>query len=463
MIGTGAVSGGGPAAAFLSRREVLRLLFVGAAGGVARAWAGVLPLVDPDLPVTAVPASLRHAGPLVDSGIDGIRIPQGFGLRIVARHLFNPVSGRFDPLGVWGYPWHKAPDGGACFPDEGGGWTYVSNCESNSAGGVGALRFDAQARIVDAYRLLDGTRRNCAGGATPWGTWLSCEEVEDGRVFECDPFDRGAAARVRPALGLFNHEAAAVHLPSRSVFLTEDAPDGRLYRFVADIGATDRHLDLARGHLQVLSVAGCEDGALIAPDTTPRPVGWLDAIDPGSPQARVRATLRESGKPAPGTAFRGAEGIWVHAGDLASADPVLSRDCVFFACKGDNRIYALDLERQTIEPIFDGAQIDPPIRDVDNLIASPAGDLIVAEDGPATRLVVVQPGQAALVLLIAGHEKSELTGLAFSPDGSRLYFSSQRGPNLHWLPRGTGVTYELLIPPAFRAPRSLVRARGSVS
>src|SRR5690606_16505945 len=78
-------------------------------------------------------------------------------------------------------------------------------------GGAGAIRFAADGSIVDAYGILDGTLSNCAGGLTPWGTWLSCEEWEDtegyaaGRVWECDPFGVEDAV-ARPALGICKHE-----------------------------------------------------------------------------------------------------------------------------------------------------------------------------------------------------------------------------------------------------------------
>ena len=121
------------------------------------------------------------------------------------------------------------------------------------------------------------------------------------------------------------------------------------------------------------------------------------------------------------------------------------------------RTAALDIDNDLIEVVFDNSQLaeGTGFDDVDNLVVSPAGDVIVAEDGDAMRLLVMIPNQPAKILLQITGGGSELAGPAFTPDGSRLIFSNQRGPNLPALPGfpnlpGTGATYELLIPEEFR-------------
>ncbi|HEY0973915.1 MAG TPA: alkaline phosphatase PhoX [Solimonas sp.] len=463
----------------LRRRDFLRYAFLTAGAATMPAWLAACGdssgasgpgapgggsgggIVGQEFSIPAGP--LADIGPLVDTGVEGILAPEGFSVRAVARHLYNPVRGLLDPLGLTGYNWHSAPDGGAVFAADDGGWVYVSNSETSPRGGVGALRFAADGTLTDAYRILDNTRRNCAGGQTPWHTWLSCEETSDGLVYECDPFGSPETARVKPALGLFNHEAAAVDLATRTVFLTEDAGDGRFYRFVADaadLSADGQRLQLEQGRLQVLNVEGFENGGYPEGATLQvlHRARWVDVSDADQAQAPVRNRLAANGQVVPGTVFRGGEGIWHYElpATLRSVPPGGTRPTralVFFACKGDNRVLAYDVDNDLIEIIFDNDSIELPMDDVDNLVVSPAGDIVVAEDGDAMRLIVVVPNRPAKTLLQITYGGSELTGPAFTPDGSRLYFSSQRGPNLPALRSGTGVTYELTIPPEYRTRR----------
>lgn len=318
---------------------------------------------------------------------NGMQLPRGFSARVVATSG-SVVAGT-------SYSWHVAPDGGACFLHRDGGWAYVSNSET-VLGGASALRFDGDGTLVDAYRILAGTVANCAGGATPWGTWLSCEEIPQGRVWECDPFGADEAI-VRPALGEFTHEAATCDPTGKQVYLTEDTREGKLRRFRPRTWG-----DLSAGTLEAAVVDGNE-------------VSWTTDIDRGS-------------------AFDGGEGLWYADGK------------VWFTTKGDGRVWELDVRAtpNTIRVIYDDdASPSPVLTNVDNITGSTSGDLFVAEDGGNLELVLIEPsGAVSPFMRLLDQPGSEITGPAFSPDGSRLYFSSQRGPH----EGGSGITYEVTGP-----------------
>jgi uncharacterized protein len=348
----------------------------------------------------------RGYGPLGPPDENGVRLPTGFRSRLVARGD--------DAVPGTDYRWHIASDGMATFPDEAGGFVLVSNSE-DFKGGASALRFGRDGRVEDAYRILSGTTQNCSGGGTPWGTWLSCEEVEEGRVWECDPSGRRRAV-AHPAMGIFKHEAAVVDAEDKRVYMTEDLIDGGLYRYTPA-----EWPDLSKGLLEIARERG---GA----------VEWVEVPDPLARRERTRRQIEDSAQ------FERGEGIWLDGHTL------------YIATTADHRVHAYDTRRERIQVIYDGlASRSAPLLRVDQLTGSRAGEVFVCEDIATDEIdmgVIDRNRRVSKFLSVTGpqHERSELTGVTFDPSGRRMFFASQRAFPKSDAEPGPGAIYELTGP-----------------
>jgi secreted PhoX family phosphatase len=378
----------------MDRRQFLR---AGIAAGGTAAFGGSLWRAA--LGATAAAGTSPYGGLAAANG-HGLELPSGFTSRVIARSG-SRVAGTT-------YVWHALPDGGATFSRAGGGWAYVSNSEApTGTGGASTILFSESGAVERAYRILGGTTLNCSGGATPWRTWLSCEEVGRGRVLECDPFGRRAAV-YRPALGRFKHEAAAVDPIRKAVYLTEDRPDGGFYRLRPSAWPS-----LSAGSLTALCRSST--GALV----------WRRVPDPSA--AKVSARHQVAGM----IRFNGGEGA------------SYGFDRCYFTTKGDGRVWAYNAATNRLGVVYDDstAGAAPPLTGVDAITISKARDLYVAEDAGNMEICIITPGATnrivAPVVRLLGQPSSEITGLAVNPAGTRMYFSSQRGTD------GRGITYEV--------------------
>lgn len=457
----------------LTRRQMLR-----SAAAVAVGFAGLRSAVGRPQATTR-PARF---GPLLADPAGLFDLPDGFAYTVLS-HTGDEMD---DGLLVPGHP-----DGMAAFPAPDGKVLVVRNheCDGSAAnadgafgkrlerldkadpakvydngtgrgpafGGTSTFLYDPTTRRLERqWMSLAGTARNCAGGPTPWGSWVTCEESVagpndalegerprfarwHGYNFEVPATPDGTLTPAVPltAMGRFNHEAIAVDPRTGIVYQTEDRPDGLIYRFLPNVPGR-----LAEGgRLQALRAV--DRSRLDTRNWEGRAVrvgerfacAWADVDDVESRDD----SLRKRGFAAGCCRFARAEGMWfgVQRG----------RGGIYFACtnggakkKGQIWRYTPAAHEGTpgesespgtlelfVEP-DDGAIVD----NADNLCVAPWGELFVCEDnaGPERRLLCVGPDGTVSVFGRNAVNQSELAGVCFSPDGSTLFVNIQHQPGL---------------------------------
>jgi uncharacterized protein len=420
----------------LSRRSFLR-----------RSAAGILLAGSTDiLRVAAPPAGY---GPLVDDPAGRLALPEGFTYAVVTEAGVTALD--------TGEPTPRNHDGTGAFA-AGGGTVLVLNHEireaagthlavphldglvydAGAAGGCTIVTTDARGRRVSERVGIAGTSTNCAGGVTPWGTWLTCEETEaragergygrdHGYVFEVDPFDRAAILDPRPvkALGRYSHEALAVDPGTGDVYLTEDAsgPNGLVYRWVPPPGVRP-----GRGVLRglgdtdgVLAAMRCTDEAgrhvddlsrAASPGTT-YAVEWVEVPDRDGREESVRKQL-DDGRV---TRAHKLEGAWWGSGGAY----VVSS----YGSGHRGQVWFHDPRRSTftLRLLFTGE--DDGSDGPDNISVSPYGGVILAEDGNGANHLVGAAEDGTTFRLARSERGSEFTGPVFSADGSVLFANVQ--------------------------------------
>ena len=443
----------------LNRRK-----FIKSAGVYSTAFLGLRAFLNQ--PIRAAAGMTTKLGMMVPAVGGALEIPEGFKCTAFSYTGEEMADGLIVPGGH---------DGMAAFVGMGGKTLLVRNHELESAwvdrspfgrngervskidpalvydlgggrlpciGGTTTVVFDTKTQQFERHFMsLAGTQRNCAGGPTPWGTWVTCEEVNEipepdaeklhGYNFEVFPTNEPQLSQpiALGEMGRFRHEAVAVEPKSGVVYQTEDLGDGLLYRFIPN----EPGKLAAGGRLQVLVVLGNPQmdtrnwpGATESfPIAQPLAVEWVDLPDADS----AVLDLRHRGRAKGAAVFARGEGAW-WAGDSA-----------YFAMTNGGRNTLGQIFRYVPSP-FEGTarEMESPgtielfaepndsalLRNCDNLTIAPWGDLVIAEDHKdICRLIGITPQGEYYLIASNPMPGRELAGVCFSPDGSTLFANVQ--------------------------------------
>jgi hypothetical protein len=393
---------------------------------------------------------LSPYGPLgpvasVNTGETLLSLPAGF--------QYN-VLGRTGSAMTNGAPTPKLHDGMAAFslPSRPDSWVLVRNHEvadingtsgivtgtpsydAAAGGGTTTVVVDKQTRLItESFASLAGTVRNCAGGRTPWNTWISCEETNvgtsngfgkpHGYCFEVTPLQPSTPVALK-AMGRFRHEAVAVELLTGIVYLTEDNDPAGFYRFLP---AKYGQLSLG-GRLQMLAVSGRANADLRTGQTSGQRmiVEWVDIGDPDPAAAETDLTaVFSQGAGSGGATFRRLEGCFAGRGSISFTSTTGGNAGFGQVWRYDSRVKSRFGHLTLVFESPDPAVLDLP----DNICPGPRDSIVLCEDGSNGNYVRLLSRAGSIADLAQnitpGFEASEFAGSTFSPDGRTLFVNIQ--------------------------------------
>ncbi|MFG2873087.1 alkaline phosphatase PhoX [Streptomyces sp. NPDC048338] len=403
----------------------------------------------------AAAASRAGYGPLVPDPAGLLDLPEGFRYKVLSR--------QGDPLRSGEGLVPSNHDGMAAFAGRRGRVHLVRNHENRATGKIGvptvegltydpaakggctALELDGRNNVLGERVAIAGTAVNCAGGPTPWGTWLTCEETEDragtagytkdhGWIFEVDGADPHRTGAVPlTAMGRFQHEAIAVDPRNGIVYETEDAfqqPFGLFYRFLPrkPLGGTGSLR--AGGALEAMRVPGVPDlSAIQETGASFGGVEWVPVPDPQAAETPIR--LQDFG-PRGITHAQKLEGCyWGGRAVYFVSSFARATDGSAGTHFGQVWKYEPHRRRLTLVVVFGpSTDIRLPGESPDNICLAADGGLMVCEDGGGEQHVYGLTPRGEVYAMARGAQNigtpedpewGEFAGVTFSPDRQTMY------------------------------------------